>query len=1029
MSESILNALVQLFALIGDIHDDTVISSREKNVVRSFLERQLNNALTEKYMKMFEECLARYNSERITKGSIQDRKRTSLNAMRILGICEKINEELQQKQKIYVLVQLIEYISLGENITENELDFLRTVATAFYIPGTEYENIRIFIMTSPEMVRENKNVLIIDNIKESGKDSIKHLTNVNLKGKISFLHIQSTNTYILRYSGGEDIYLNGQNIISDLTYFFDNGSTIRATGINPIYYTEVVSLITGTEDRLKIALSASDITFKFSNSDNGIHNLDFHEESGRLVGILGGSGVGKSTTLSILNGTLKPQSGKVTINGYDLYDEEEKKNLTGIIGYVPQDDLLIEELTVFQNLYYNARLCLSNLDEEKITEVVNKILADFDLTETGDLKVGNPLKKIISGGQRKRVNIALELMREPSILFVDEPTSGLSSVDSEKVMNLLKEQTYKGKLIIINIHQPGSDLYKMFDKIMIIDKGGYQIYYGNPTEAIVYFKTHSSHANPDEDQCVKCGNINTDQILQIVETRVVDEHGRATQIRKISPVEWAAKFRSGYKLSQPGGSIKKEQLPENNYSIPGRMKQSVIFFMRDVLSKLADTQYIIISMFGPAFLALLLAYFTRFGKGPSYVFSENENILPFMFMCVVTSMFFGLMVSSEEIIKDRKILKRESFLNLSWISYLNSKITIMFIISAVQTISFVLIGNLILGIRGMVPAFWLILFTTSCFSNMLGLNLSSAFNSVIAIYILIPFIIIPQLLFSGVLVRFDKLHIGKSVPREYVPVLGDLMTARWSYEAMAVKQFRDNEYEKHFFPYDLQEASYNYYNNMVEALEIDIFDYRKAGKNQDGTFNSSEFFARLRKNSEKLGNLAGILPGSWKDSLDPKLFTKSSEGGIKFFLDSIRKKFSAEWRRVDNLRDREGAQLTRSIGEDARIKLREDSENERITSEVLGKFRMNIDLVLRIGDKLVQNTYFGFMKGTSPYGRAHFYAPVKMIGKREIDTFWFNIAVVWMEAILLYIALSFNLMRKFITWLGNIRFRKVDTPQ
>ncbi len=104
----------------------------------------------------------------------------------------------------------------------------------------------------------------------------------------------------------------------------------------------------------------------------------------------------------------------------------------------------------------------------------------MDLYEIRDLKVGNPLNKVISGGQRKRLNIALELIREPTILFADEPTSGLSSVDSEIVMNLLKEQTYRGKLVIINIHQPGSEIYKMFDKVMFIDKGGYQIFYGNP---------------------------------------------------------------------------------------------------------------------------------------------------------------------------------------------------------------------------------------------------------------------------------------------------------------------------------------------------------------------------------------------------------------------------------------------------------------------------------------------------------------------------------------------------------------------
>ena len=211
--------------------------------------------------------------------------------------------------------------------------------------------------------------------------------------------------------------------------------------------------------------------------------------------------------MNLLNGNLQPQKGNVFINGYNINNKKEREELKGIIGYIPQDDLLIEELTVYQNIYYSARLCLSNIPDSRITKIVSKIMIELDLWDIRDLKVGNPLDKVISGGQRKRINIALELVREPFILFVDEPTSGLSSVDSEIVLNLLKEQTYKGKLVMVNIHQPSSDLYKLFDKIIILDKGGYQIFYGNPNAAVVYFKKLSKQANAEEDQCSKCGNI------------------------------------------------------------------------------------------------------------------------------------------------------------------------------------------------------------------------------------------------------------------------------------------------------------------------------------------------------------------------------------------------------------------------------------------------------------------------------------------------------------------------------------------
>jgi ABC-type multidrug transport system ATPase subunit len=1026
MSETVLNALVKLFALIGDIHDETVITSREKDVVRTFLARQLNNELVAKYMKMFEDFLALYNSESIKKGTLEDRKRISLNSMRILAICEQINEELHQKQKIYVLVQLLDFISLGKEISENELDFLQTVASAFYIPETEYQNIKCFIMNSLDDVREKSRILVIDNIKKPAQSEIKHLINEKLEGTIQFLNITSTNSFILRYSGGEDLYLNGQVIFPGRTYIFDHGSSIRGSGIKTVYYSEVVSQITEAAYNFKIYLDAFNVSFKFRNSDNGIHNLDFHEESGKLVGIMGGSGVGKSTTLSILNGTLKPQNGKVLINGIDLYDDEEKEYLNGVIGFVPQDDLLLEELTVFQNIWFNARMCLNNLTEDKIKEAVNRTLIDFDLDEIRDLKVGNPLKKIISGGQRKRVNIALEVLREPTILFVDEPTSGLSSVDSEMVMSLLKELTYKGKLVIVNIHQPSSDIFKMFDRIMIIDKGGYQVFYGNPTEAIVYFKALTNHANPEEDQCVKCGNVDTEQILQIIETKVIDEHGKPTHIRKVTPEEWAAKFRESSGKSAKNESLKKTTLPENNYSIPGLLKQAKIFFIRDLLSKLADKQYILISLLGPPLLAFLLAFFTKSGSGETYRFSDNENMPAYLFMCVITSLFFGLMVSSEEIVKDRKILKRESFLNLSWLSYLNSKVMIMFIFSAIQTISFVLIGNYILEIKGMTLSYWLVLFTTSCFANILGLNLSSAFNSVITIYILIPFIIIPQLLFSGVMVKFDKLHLSANSNHEFVPVIGDLMAARWSFEALAVRQFKDNEYEKHFFKANMDESQDIYYatflinDKLINDLKAcmyykDSVDFRdEVGKR----------LGRLNYHIEELAELAQVYPGQWKSNLNIKNFNTETGNKTLLYLDSLKRRFISLNKEATTRTNTISQSLINAIGRNQLVILRENYENKRLNSLVLDE--ETIKKIFETPDRFIQKYNPGYMKSTSKVGRAQFFAPYKKLGNFEFDTYWFNLAVLWIVSIILYIALYYNLLRRLINYFGTIRFVRSD---
>jgi ABC-type multidrug transport system ATPase subunit len=1024
MSEQILKALIQLFALISDIHEDTVITSKGKDIVRLFLNRHLNKEQVALYMKMFDEYLAQYSSERITKGSIKDRKRTSLNAMRILAICEKINEELQQKNKVFLLAKLIDYISFGEEITENELDFLRTVADAFYITGSEYQDISGFIMGTEADIPGKKNLLVINNDKGSEYPGVNHVIDLRIKGTISFLHVTSTNTYLMRYSGNDDLYLNGQTITPSVTYTFDHGSSVRGSGINPVYYSEVVSIISGTSFSARVFLDANDVSYRFRKSDNGIRNLNFHEESGRFVGIMGGSGAGKSTAMSILNGTLKPQKGEVLINGYSIYDENEREHLKGIAGYVPQDDLLIEELTVFQNLWYNAKMCLSNLPEDKILETVNNTIADLDLEDIRDLKVGNPLRKVISGGQRKRVNIGLELIREPVVLFVDEPTSGLSSVDSVTVMSLLKEQTYKGKLVIVNIHQPGSDLYKMFDKIMIVDKGGYQIYYGHPTEVIVYFKTHINHANPDEDQCPLCGNINTDQILQIIETRVVNEQGKATRTRKISPGEWAEKFQKSRSALIQKNTHEKILLPENYYSVPGILKQTGIFFTRDILSKLADRQYILMSLLGSPLLAFLLAYFTRHSEGQSYVLSQNDNIPAYLFMCVITSLFFGLMISSEEIVKDRKILKRESFLNLSWLSYLNSKILIMFLISAIQTILFVMIGNLILGIKGMALSYWLILFSTSCFANLLGLNISSAFNSVITIYILIPFILIPQILFSGVLVKFDKLNLSKYSALEYVPVLGDLMTGRWSFEALAVNQFKNNDYKKLFIDYEIEANPSDYIASfLIDELVVDLHEcmkYRATPANRELVETN---FRKLAWYINILSSRANVPPaGDWINSLNIRDFNAATEKETRARLEILKRKFRSFSNQILKKKGAVTDSLISQIGAEGLIKLKENYENEQLNFIVLDE--ANTKLSLEKENRIIQKYRPGYMKGTSRFGRAHFYAPVKQLGNLEIDTYWFNTMVLWAMSLILFVALYFELFRRAISFFENLGFKR-----
>jgi ABC-type multidrug transport system fused ATPase/permease subunit len=274
--------------------------------------------MTEKYMDIFNEYLDLYHKDEIQKGSRKDRKRTSLTSVKILGICEQINKELEQKQKVYVIIQLIEFLSFDKKVTEKENDFLESVASAFNIPSPEFLNIRDFITQPVRDIHDKSKILVINNKETISNKDVKHTCNKNLSGEILFLNIPDTNTYILRYMGEDDLYLNSQNILPNVTYPFDRGSSIRSSNIDTVYYSDIAGKFSKAGPGSKISIRANNVVFRFKNSDNGIQDFNFYEEFGQLVGIMGGSGVGKSTLLNVLNGNLKPMMGEVLINGYNL---------------------------------------------------------------------------------------------------------------------------------------------------------------------------------------------------------------------------------------------------------------------------------------------------------------------------------------------------------------------------------------------------------------------------------------------------------------------------------------------------------------------------------------------------------------------------------------------------------------------------------------------------------------------------------------------------------------------------------------
>ena len=1021
MSEPILMALVQLFAIVA-ASIRVQVSANSRRILESYLRQHLNNQELEEYLKLFDELV--FFHQPIDESEMSLDKDVS---EKIREICFKISRQLSTRDRMLVFVKFTEFLNElcpgipGQEVMLNESGekYLKEMKSVFNPPEQEYLDARSFILDpfAPELQREN--LMIIDGNKETQQPDAKHLYHEHLDQALLILYLPSIRTYICRYLGNDELFLNGHPIPPFRAFILSNGSIIKNMKISPIYYADVAVHFLKDKEKFSLNFTAKEIEYRFKNSSNGIYPFSFTAESGELIGVMGGSGVGKSTLLNILNGNMSLKQGEILINGYHL--EKDKDKLQGIIGFVPQDDLLIEELTVFQNLYYNAKLCFRDFPDKKIIRSVIRVLSDIGLIGIKNLKVGDPLNKFISGGQRKRLNIALELIREPSVLFADEPTSGLSSMDSEMVMLLLKEQTLKGKLVIVNIHQPSSDIFKLFDKLLIMDKGGYPIFYGNPIDALTYFKTMGNFVNPTESECGNCGYVNPEQILQITESKIINEYGKLTGNRKIHPKEWYQLFR---KNIQPGLTIREEknELPTNYFKIPGIWKQFRIFSIRNLLAKITNRQYMVINLLEAPFLAALLAYLTRYFPGDQYVFGSNRNLVAYLFMSVVVALFLGMMVSAEEIIKDRRILKREAFLNLSRFSYLNSKILFLFVLSAIQTILYVWTGNVILGIKGMTLSYWLILFSTCCFANMVGLNISAGLNSVVAIYILIPFILVPQLLLSGTIVAFDNLN-PSIASRVNVPLVGNMMTSRWTFEALAVEQFRNNKYEKIFFPYEKEISRYGYITAyVIPTLQSELDVCRMNLVKKQKTRETNNLFDILNYEIPVLQKEAGFASFPGQTLLNPRLFNDSVSGIVHAYLDSLSLIFSRRLSDVNMKRDAVYERLLTTMGSDQVYRFKQDYYNNNLADLVLDKAGEN--KILEGKGKLIRKKDPIYMDPLSQTGKSHFYAPVKYLGGWEIDTFWFNLAVIWLMSLLLYFLLLYDLIRKSLEYFENLKFKR-----
>lgn len=961
MNESILNGLLNLFAVFASIVK--IEKDEATEAVHSYLSTHFGVRSHKEHIELYHELRSLYDDSlyAINKENV------------VHNICKQMKAKLGAEEQLLLLVRFMEFARRNSDGFGAHLQMFRTVSEIFRIPQAEFDDACAFIEGLP-----SASGLTI------GAGEACQVGRRGMEGEINVWYIGRFGRYLLTYRGRGAVFMNDVPLAPGVFYTWQHSSVVKGPHFRPVYFSDLQAVFNKDKQKDRVFLSGRKLHFRFGHSSAGLHNFSFNLESGQLVAVMGGSGVGKSTLLSILNGSLPPNEGEVCLNGCPVGSDRARR----LIGFVPQDDLLTEELSVFRNLWFTARLCFDGLSPLETEERVNRVLEDLELKEIKDLEVGSPLKKIISGGQRKRLNIAMELIREPAVLYLDEPTSGLSSSDSEKVMMLLKEQTHKGKLVVVNIHQPSSEIYKLFDRLWLLDKGGYPIYDGNPIEAITYFKHAAKYTDRDLSVCAACGNVNPELILNIIDSKKIDDSGKQTDVRKFTPAEWHEMYLGSRPTFEAAAA---RPLPDNRRRRPGWLKQFLIFSDRNVRGKAANLQYLLIALLEAPLLAWIVALLTRFAPEAGYALLWNKNFVSYIFMSIIVVSFIGLSVSAEEIIRDRAVLKRERFLRLSRSSYLSSKALYLFVLSGLQTFLYIVVGNSVVQVgREMFFAWWSVLWATSFLANLTGLWLSQTLRSVVSIYITIPLLLIPQILLCGLVIRFDDLHSGSSTDDNLVPLVGEIIPARWAFEALMVEQFTGNSYNRLFFPVRKEQFAAQYYKDV----------HLPAVRSLAGRAAQGDWAARQTVVNElpRLGKAARLPP------------PPAGESNASY----LNKADSALRLRAHNFTaylEQKQAELIGEKGSEWLNRLKQTSHNEAVEQLVTGQGNPFYKIA---GHRIYPRIGQIYLEPESPLGRAPFYSHEKRIGAYALPACIFNLIVMAFFAVLAIIAIFAEIPGKYL---------------
>lgn len=991
MNDVMLTALMQLSALVAQVNR-THFQKNAHALVKSYLEKSLGPKNIRIHLKQYFEFFNQYESE-IENLIASNNAENNIDILH--SLCESLNKELTLTERYILLLSFLELIYSDKVITHEEQELIGILANNFKIGNDDFLNACDFIFNKDPIRINSANYLVIcdtdiyisDELEGSWiaknkpiRETHHTLHHKGLHHKIYILRFSGAEFLALKYSGNSMAFLSNQKIETGKYYILNPFDQLLIN--NQSLNVHEISNIFVNEKALQLVFRGKDVILgsahKKSNSD-----FSFCEESGNIVAITGEKKA-TSKLIHILSGRWDNEKQDICLNGYNIYSDYYK--IQKLIGFIPEYPVYNPNISVYTNLYLNCKLAFPQFTEPKIISLINEVL---DATKLKEVQHIIPSKnKEFDSLLEFLTNLAIELIHDPWLLFVNYSLEKLSVPEQDIVLRILRTYVAKGKLVFIACQCPNTLMFEHCNKLWIIDQHDYIIYNGNTHEVIDYFRVNSDNVIQTEEHCTLCGSVRPERLNQIINQKTINEKGELTTHRKIQPEEWHAIYKKEIEKNLKLKECKKV-LPLHLGSIPTIPQQYVVYLRQKLLDYKTNFVQHIKNLSLSVFFSAIIAMLFRSDWSLNYLPGSNPNLHIFIIFSIIFNFILGIVIAENENHREKRNIYHEIKRNLSFFSYLNAQISLLFIISAVYSAFYCAVSTAILGINNYFFKYWLICFTISFLGNIVGILLSNLFQKRKIVYLALLVVTVFNLLFNGITIN------TKSLPQplassQYTPVITELSPVKWAFEALFVEHVVHNDYEEVFFAIDqkIENSVFNT-NYLIPVIQQKLIEINNNLHNPQ----NNKALKAIQFEIKQFTTNSEIFPFEYFDDLNPEKVNAEIIKETSDYLTYVQLMLSESIQTLTQHKHELERRLIDSIGY-ANFPTFKKKYFNTYLFDLAGKFNSALSVKF-INGEIVKSMNPLYLIPSSNFGRAHLFAPVKMFNYLYYNTYWFNMFILW----------------------------------